>query len=92
MTARLPNGAPVVKIELHFTTKEMEFIKCRYERCLTIKEVAVAMNVSGRMAKWYSASVIKRLGFHTEPGDQYPTAIRITKFLLLHKLIALEDV
>lgn len=92
MSARLPNGPPVFKIEVRFSEKELEFIRLRYERCLSLKEVATAMGITHRTAKWYSESIISRLGFHTAPGDRVPTTIHVTKLLVRYKIISVEDV
>lgn len=90
---QLPKGpSSEMVITIRFTERELEFIKLRFGDNLGLKEIAEKMCISLRTSKAYSTAIINKLGIPNNPHDWYPNVIRITKLLVKHGFLSLEDV
>ena len=88
MAARLPTGPPKLTVEVEFTSRELEFISLRYGECLVFKDIAERMDVTDRMAREYSQSVIRRLGL-TGFGRARCSILKVMKVLIQHGIVKL---
>jgi DNA-binding NarL/FixJ family response regulator len=91
MPAKLPNGPPKPKLEVHFTPRELEFIELRYGQVKAHKEIAAQWGISFRTVNWMAAMVLMKLGIQDQ-GHDVPTAlISATKKLIAMGYIEIGD-
>jgi DNA-binding NarL/FixJ family response regulator len=82
MAAKLPNGPPKPKLEVHFTPRELEFIELRYGQVLANKEIAAQWKISTRTVNWMSSVVLMKLGIQDQGHDIYTALITSLKKLI----------
>jgi len=81
----LPGGPVADPI---FTAREKEFIAYRYDQCLAVKEVAVAMGISISTVKYFTHQVLTRLGLAFEHGSESPVSLKAMKKLIRMGLVS----
>jgi DNA-binding CsgD family transcriptional regulator len=96
MPPRLPTGPPkeiafTVQMNVPFTTREIEFIKYRISKEMSLKEIATVMGISGRTVHALGTIVYVKLGISSisHHGSDTPI-IALTKWAIAHKLVTLE--
>lgn len=86
---KLPIFVENRQVHATLTDREVEFIRLRIGEELSNKEIAERMHVTKRTAKWYAFRVSVRIG--VSKGDYSCTLIAMTKWAILHGLVALES-
>ena len=76
-----------------FSPRELEFVKLRYQDEKTLREVAVEMGVTLRMAKFYASAIYARLGivqFEKVGSGTNTNIIRALKLLIAFGIVTTE--
>ena len=86
---KLSSGPKKITIEFELTEKELEFIHHRFEEDMNLKQCAAVMGISHRTAKWYSSKLIQQFGLTNEPGDHFPSVVKMIRILLKQGIISM---